>query len=420
MVHSFDFFVKMFRKRPLRSGLTLLQIALGVATITVVLSFIFSVIFSPVFEKKDILYSMNYGEYFTVNDKIIATSGDFFTQKKIDYFNDNGHYIQQTTIVTYDYNGKIGYQGSTYTYSFMVGAGHEIFDMLNFELIEGNFFTKQDVENYSKLILISEQVKKRLFGDKEAVGKTITKRSSVLNLFGRYKVIGVYRLEEQSFFKKEIHFLVPYSTMYGKRRPLLPEAWVMFEKGQINKGKEELSMFVSQKKYGKTSYTPTYYNADKYNLVFTKLYMEDKNKMTMESFGSFLAGFALIAFVISFIGVLSMMMVSVVERTREIGLRRSLGARKLNIIGQVIMESTLISLIGGILGILLAYFSIKPIVDGMILQNVFANIDNLTATLSLESILITLGSVVVVGVLAGLYPALQAVKIIPVEAIRDR
>ncbi|MCG8638224.1 MAG: FtsX-like permease family protein, partial [Desulfobacterales bacterium] len=121
----------------------------------------------------------------------------------------------------------------------------------------------------------------------------------------------------------------------------------------------------------------------------------------------------------SSIGILSTMLVSIVERTREIGLRRSLGASRMSVLRQILIESIIISFIGGILGIIIAFFTVKPIINELLLKVFFFGSIGIKANLSLYSALISLFSVVIIGILAGFYPGIQASRLTPVDAIKE-
>ncbi len=122
-----------------------------------------------------------------------------------------------------------------------------------------------------------------------------------------------------------------------------------------------------------------------------------------------LGGIGAISLLVSGIGIMNIMLVSVRERTREIGIRKAIGARRSDILIQFLVEAVVLSLIGGIIGILLTYV-VTSIAGNMI--------DGIDPRLSLNTILISTIFSFAVGVVFGLYPALKASKLTPVEALR--
>ena len=131
-----------------------------------------------------------------------------------------------------------------------------------------------------------------------------------------------------------------------------------------------------------------------------------------------LGAFAFVAIVISSIGILSIMLVSVVERTREIGLRKALGASKLTIVAQILNESFVFSLLGAFVGLIAAFFTSGTLTNTLAEEIFFYGMDNLGG-LHPKAALFAFLLAIVVGQLFGLYPAVQAAKMLPVDALRD-
>jgi putative ABC transport system permease protein len=129
---------------------------------------------------------------------------------------------------------------------------------------------------------------------------------------------------------------------------------------------------------------------------------------TQDTFTLLLGTVAAISLLVGGIGVMNIMLVSVVERTREIGIRRAIGARQNDIVRQFMTEAVLISIMGGLLGIVFGYT----------LSKIIATSAGWSTDVTPESIGIAFGVSVFIGLLFGIYPAVQAAKLDPIEAIR--
>jgi putative ABC transport system permease protein len=127
----------------------------------------------------------------------------------------------------------------------------------------------------------------------------------------------------------------------------------------------------------------------------------------------FLGGIAAISLLVGGIGIMNIMLVSVAERTREIGLRKALGARKRDILVQFLTESSMLSLIGGIIGILLGW-----LISFTVRQIAYANNTPFDPNISLSAILLATVFSAAVGLFFGIYPASRAASLQPVEALR--
>jgi putative ABC transport system permease protein len=134
-----------------------------------------------------------------------------------------------------------------------------------------------------------------------------------------------------------------------------------------------------------------------------------QQQQTQETLNFVLAVIAGISLLVGGIGIMNIMLASVLERIKEIGLRRSIGARKEDIILQFLFESMLISLIGGIIGIIL----------GIVTSKIIASYSDISTDISLFSILLSFGVAVSVGVLFGYLPSKKAAKLDPVKALRS-
>lgn len=421
MLQGFQFAFRLIRKRPLRMGLTLLQVAVGVAAITIVLSFIFNLL-EPTnkgLDTEGLFWIEANGKVERGGSEYNVTTG-FFTSEIVKEFRERSNYIQEITISDKNYQGIIEYDHLRYQYHHGYWVGKEFAEIMNLQVQEGSFFTQMDIDNQNPVVAISEAMSKQLFGEDSAIGKKILHSSQMEDgSFEELEIIGVYAslIETNMPVGENPHLLMPYS-LQGQDTKFMA-ALVRLQPGRLSEGKDELNM-IFQHTFNKSADQENN-SEDTYFLQFTEHqdFGQDMRKEIAKSFGLFIGSFAFVALVVSSIGVLSMMLVSIVERTREIGLRRALGATRLGIVGQVLSESVMISFLGGILGIFLAYLGIGPIIKDLIIKNLFQDFVTIDVHISLNGVLISLLSVVFVGLIAGLYPGIQASRLAPLEAVRE-
>lgn len=153
------------------------------------------------------------------------------------------------------------------------------------------------------------------------------------------------------------------------------------------------------------------------SLQFTEPYIPSTSGVD-KTFGMFLGGFALVGLIVSSIGILSIMMVSVVERTREIGLRREIGASRSAVVFEIVAEAGLLAAAGAFIGLIAAWFCAEPLAGLMSVSSAVEpreSLKRIGLAPAAASVLIS----VAIGLLAGLYPAIQAARRPPVDALRE-
>jgi putative ABC transport system permease protein len=153
--------------------------------------------------------------------------------------------------------------------------------------------------------------------------------------------------------------------------------------------------------------TATHKDAGDFTIVVPAGLLEQK-KQTQMIFNVVMICIAGISLLVGGIGIMNIMLATVLERTREIGIRRAIGARQGDIVRQFLMEAVLISIVGGLLGIAFGYT----------LSKIIASSAGWSTEVTSASIIIAFGVSVFIGLLFGIYPAVQAAKLDPIEAIR--
>jgi len=278
----------------------------------------------------------------------------------------------------------------------------------NLNMAEGAFISEGQVEGRSAVVVLGPQIAQNLLGrSTSVVGKTV-------RIGGYpYRVIGVTEAKGGSAFNNpDTNVYVPISTAQAR----LVQSNAPDQVGYILvsvKDAENANLAIEQVTavLRKTHRIPPRSPDD-----FTVLNQQDFLAVASSITGVltvFLGGIGAISLLVGGIGIMNIMLVSVTERTREIGLRKALGARKMDILVQFLTESVLLSMIGGLLGILLGW--LISLVVGQIAVQSGTYLD---ISVTLNSVLLATLFSAAVGIFFGYYPANRAASLAPVEALR--
>ncbi len=286
-------------------------------------------------------------------------------------------------------------------------------------LQSGDFFTASDLTINSQVAVIGSTTATNLFGEGDAVGQTIQlrqvfggggqgqgqQRARIVN----FKVVGVLDAKGSTFgFSRDDQILVPLSTAQRVLTGRLSVVNTIVIKATSSETMGETTADVTSVLLQRHKIT------DPVSADFTVTNQND----TLSALNSVTASFTLllgaiggISLLVGGIGIMNIMLVSVNERTREIGIRKAVGARRQDIMMQFLIESMALTLIGGILGILLGWsitvaVSLIPQASGLIL------------VITAGTVIIAVGVSVAIGVVFGLYPAMRAARLHPIEALR--
>jgi putative ABC transport system permease protein len=305
--------------------------------------------------------------------------------------------IQRTLSVTYG-----GEQSSVQ----VSGVTADFFPVRNFVVAEGDQITQEQILGQASVAVIGTQAADKLFGRHDGlVGETIRIEGQP------FRIIGV--LESKgggSFGSQDNIILIPFSTAQARliRRPN-NQVDVIFVEAVSSNSVQQASQEISD--ILRTRHR-TALGADD----FTVTTQQDVLSIAQTITGVltiFLGGVAAISLLVGGIGIMNIMLVSVTERTREIGLRKALGARRRDILTQFLTESALLSLFGGLVGIGLGWFI--SIVIGRIAT---ASGTAFTPVVGLDAVLLATLFSTAVGLFFGIYPANRAAGLEPVEALR--
>ncbi len=271
------------------------------------------------------------------------------------------------------------------------GVSSSFPDIIKTKIIKGNFYTKSQEKNGSKVAVIGPTVVKNLFPNTDPIGKKITISG------GKYTIIGLTEGRGSTFGQDQDNIIViPFTA-----------------------AKKQFSIDIANQIYLSAN-SPALVNLVKKRakeVLLTRLDEEDFTIMGQEQILTTvtnitnvltiaLGGIAAISLLVGGIGVMNIMLVSVTERTKEIGLRKALGARRQDILTQFLLEAVMLSLLGGTIGILLG------IGASMIVAVFFV------AVVTPWSVILAFLFSVAVGIIFGMTPAIRASKLSPIDALR--
>ena len=284
------------------------------------------------------------------------------------------------------------------------GTTPEYFEIRNYKVKHGELFTQQDVDTGAKVAVIGQTVVDNLFGPNiNPVGLTLRIKNVP------FEVVGVTAPKGQSGpggDQDDVAF-VPSSTFGAKIQGGLQK----YIAGSIYVGAVSSSATAEAQTQIENLLRERHRIREGADDDFTVRNLQEiatARQEGTETMTRLLAGIALVSLLVGGIGIMNIMLVSVTERTREIGVRMAIGARPGDIVAQFLWEAILISALGGLLGVAVGVLSIP----------LAATLNRGMALLQPDSIPLALGVALLTGILFGLYPALRAARLDPIEALR--
>ncbi|QIB70658.1 FtsX-like permease family protein [Aminipila butyrica] len=274
------------------------------------------------------------------------------------------------------------------------GVNESYQEMQHIELDQGRFVQYLDTSRRQRVCAVGSYVAKELFGQDNAIGQTIKINGT------EYTIVGLLTETADSEESSDDDVIyVPYSvatrlTGSGNIRSYYVTA--------VNTDNIDTTVAVIENTLYKI-----YGSEDAYRVTSMTSMIEQVNEMT-GSIATVLVGIAGISLVVGGIGIMNIMLVSVTERTREIGIRKALGAKRKNIMEQFIIEAATTSALGGIIGILF----------GVIVSAVAGQVMDMSVVVSANAILLAFSVSVGIGILFGYFPANKAAKMNPIDALR--
>jgi len=300
--------------------------------------------------------------------------------------------------------GGTSYGGETHN-SVILGASELFVDFLDIYPETGSFFSEEQIRQKESVAVIGKNVKDELFGESDAIGQKIKIRNRNFRIIGVFGDVG-----QLVFFNVDDLVAIPYSTAqtYLLGQTHFNEIIVKAESdAKVDRTVRDIEATLRE------MHNIDNPDDDDFHVNTQKDLVERVNVIT-DILTIVLVAVAGISLLVGGIGIMNIMLVSVTERTREIGLRKAVGATRANIINQFLFEAVVLTVIGGIVGILLGSFF--SFMTALILTK-FAGL-NFVFTFPVTAAILGVGVSGAIGLIFGIYPAKQAAEKSPIEALR--
>ena len=380
-----------------RSILTALGITIGVVSVTMMGTLISGL--DKTFENsmswlgKDILYVSRY-EWFGDMEWWEVRNRPRIRPEYVDKVKQRSKYALAVAPVMQ--RGASLSRGEKETRTEIFGTNEDYMETITTNIVQGRFFSKNEDRSGSRVTVIGDGIKEAFFGDGDPIGEYI----KIDNI--KFRVIGV--LEKQGKFlglfsvdKQAILPIGAYNRIFSKR------GWmrlsIKIPEDKIEEGLDEISSVMRHIRGLKPN------QKNDFAINQTKAFEKNYNalKLAIGGTGTFIT---LLSLIVGGIGVMNIMFVSVKERTREIGVRKAIGATKGMILGQFLMEAVSICLIAGFIGLSISYML------SILLNKIFPS--TLDIWLAMFSIFMS----IIVGVISGIIPSYRAANLDPIDSLR--
>ena len=298
--------------------------------------------------------------------------------------------------------------GRNNTFAQIVGVTPEYTDVRNFPVEDGSFITEGHMANYSQVAVLGQTINETLFGNRDPLGQPI-------RINGRqFEVIGLLKSKGSGFFGNfDNQILVPITTAYyriSSQRTTHGDIGV----DSINVQMPDIDAMDSGMRQVATVLRLRHHITGEDDFIITNQRDTIETlEETTNTFVVFLAAIAGISLLVGGIGIMNIMLVSVTERTREIGIRKAMGAKRRDILLQFVSEATLLSLGGGAAGVIIGA-AVAQLLNG---RPLLGN-NPMQTSFSWDIAILALGVSAIIGLFFGIYPAVRAARLHPIEALR--
>ncbi|MDF2889964.1 MAG: ABC-type transport system, involved in lipoprotein release, permease component [Clostridia bacterium] len=387
-LQAYKMAVKSIRNNKVRSFLTMLGVIIGVSSVIVAVAFAQG-------STKSVTDSISQLGTNLIQINIVGrNSNRSISYDELKKFSEENSEEIAAIAPQVTSNGTVKY-GTKNTETSIIGTSPAYEEIKSVHVQSGRFMLDMDVDYLQKVALVGTAVVNELFEGGNPLGQSIKINGQIFTIVGVLEERGGG--QDQS---EDDQIIIPVTVS----QRLLQSAAIRNFSIQattpetIDSAMEKLNSLLFEVYKDETAYRV-------FNQAET---LSTLNEVT-DSMTAVLAGIAAISLVVGGIGIMNIMLVSVTERTREIGIRKAIGAKKKNILVQFLIEAVLVTGIGGCIGVMMGVGIIKFVIEGM---------DIVPAVYSVPWMLLSFGISLIVGVIFGMFPAYKAASLNPIEALR--
>ncbi len=387
---SFKMAVKAIAGNKMRSFLTILGVVIGVVAIVV-------------------LVSIGQGANSSVVESIEGMGTNLITaninarrMNPIDL--DSLNELAQNEAISYvapisSVSGTVKAGTTTYDDGVVQGTTPGYESIRNWTVAEGRFLQQPDIDNLSFVAVIGSEAATEMYGTTHAVGETFSLNGYTLTVVGVLAQVG-----SSASGSNDNQILIPFTLAQRLSNQTSISSFYVSaaSSSQVEQAQAAVESYLEK--------AFTNYNTNSFGTqysVFNQSEMLSTLSETTNTLTLMLGGIAAISLLVGGIGIMNIMLVSVSERTREIGIREAIGAARGNILMQFLIESLVVSLMGGLLGLAISVAAVKAL----------APVLQMTLTIPVNVAWMAIGFSVFIGVVFGMYPANKASKLRPIEAL---
>ena len=387
---SFKMAVKAIAGNKMRSFLTILGVVIGVVAIVV-------------------LVSIGQGANSSVVESIEGMGTNLITaninarrMNPIDL--DSLNELAQNEAISYvapisSVSGTVKAGTTTYDDGVVQGTTPGYESIRNWTVAEGRFLQQPDIDNRSFVAVIGSEAATEMYGTTHAVGETFSLNGYTLTVVGVLAEVG-----SSASGSNDNQILIPFTLAQRLSNQTSISSFYVSaaSSSQVEQAQAAVESYLEKafENYNTRSFGTQY-------SVFNQTEMLSTLSETTNTLTLMLGGIAAISLLVGGIGIMNIMLVSVSERTREIGIRKAIGAARGNILMQFLIESLVVSLMGGLLGLAISVAAVKAL----------APVLQMTLTIPVNVAWMAIGFSVFIGVVFGMYPANKASKLRPIQAL---
>ena len=387
---SFKMAVKAIAGNKMRSFLTILGVVIGVVAIVV-------------------LVSIDQGANSSVVESIEGMGTNLITaninarrMNPIDL--DSLNELAQNEAISYvapiaSVSGTVKAGTTTYDDGVVQGTTPGYESIRNWTVAEGRFLQQPDIDNRSFVAVIGSEAATEMYGTTHAVGETFSLNGYTITVVGVLEAVG-----SSASGSNDNQILIPFTLAQRLSNQTSISSFYVSaaSSAQVEQAQAAVESYLEKafENYNTRSFGTQY-------SVFNQTEMLSTLSETTNTLTLMLGGIAAISLLVGGIGIMNIMLVSVSERTREIGIRKAIGAARGNILTQFLIESLVVSLMGGLLGLAISVVAVKAL----------APVLQMTLTIPVNVAWMAIGFSVFIGVVFGMYPANKASKLRPIQAL---